>query len=69
MTHAVTDHEPESSTLHYGENNYGRKWVVATEGEKGAGEETPKKKINTEAKKDKRYVTSQRNRWRSFQTF
>lgn len=40
MTHTVTGHEPESITLHYGENNCGRKWVVATEGEKG----TKKKK-------------------------
>lgn len=31
MTHTVTDHEPESITLHYGEKNYGGKWVVATE--------------------------------------
>lgn len=29
MTHTVTDHKPETVTLHCGENNCGTKWVVA----------------------------------------
>lgn len=48
----ATDHDPESFTLHYGENKCGRRWVVATEGEKGTygkKEETPKTKFNVEA--------------------
>lgn len=62
MTHTVTDDAPESITLRYGENNYGRKWVVATEGVKEGGGKTPKTKFNMEVNKDKRYISSQRNR-------
>lgn len=40
MTHTVTDHKPQTATLHYGENNCGTKWVVATEGEKWGEKDT-----------------------------
>lgn len=40
MTHTVTDHKPQTATLHYGENNCGTKWVVAAEGEKWGEKDT-----------------------------